>query len=200
MGFAGAYALRVGAGMDITDQARFGIAPERLYPAEIALLMEAELGSETGDFDLACSGLRSACVREILESRLTHYQPDGTVIQDGRVDYLIHWRDLAQHIKSLGLEPIEGGALWSWVTGPIAGDSDRLAAMQLLRKEVQAKFREYWQAHPNAKIEGKSGVIDGVGKPYLDAHQCTRKTLRTWAKEIAPTSATKPGRPRKTAK
>ena len=191
--FSEAFKVRVGAAMEVESRALAGVAPDRLNPVELAILMGAR---DTGNLDQqVCRELIAACTRKMLKADATHIDHTGTVL-DKHVDFIVHRDDARRYFKSLGLEPPEGSPLWCWTCGKRAEDAGKLRGDQQDKADFQQLCTEYWDRNPTATIRGESGATLQAGKAYLRSYQ--PKTLEQWASEVAPKSVKKPGRPQKT--
>lgn len=199
------YLARVRLGDDLLDSAKKGRLPVILNASELAQLIADGVSDPTSATspDSVFGRVQIACLRGELKATITDYGVYGT--RDPSQSYCYVNRDDARrYFAGLGLEPVEGSALWCWLRGKTAEDAGKLNAVQQDKADFQQKCLEIWERSPTIKITGEFGVTRQPAEtlPYLrklgGTAGYTSKTLERWAREVAPEGVKgKRGRPPK---
>ncbi len=187
--FRDSYLERVGLGADLLDSAKRGRLPVILNDSELAkLICEGTPDAQRAtDADSVFGKLRIACLRGELKAELSDRGVFGN--RDEKQTYCYIHRDNARrYFAGLGLEAMEGSALWCWLRGKTAEEAGKLRPDQQDKADYQQLCLEIWRRNPTMTITGESGVTKQPGEtlPYLTNKLYARKTLEDWAREVAP--------------
>lgn len=180
---------RTRLGLDLLDSAKHGRLPVILNDSELAQLIcdGAPDAGSLPDRESVMGKLRIACLRGELKAELSDRGVYGNRDQEQTYCYIN--RDSARrYFAGLGLEPVEGSALWCWLRGKTVEEAGKLRPDQQDKADYQQLCLEIWRRNPTMTITGESGVTRQPGEtlPYFTNKLYTLKKLEEWAREVAP--------------